>query len=266
MKIIAISDIHGEFRKPAEMAGIARTLWEAQPDVLVLAGDIHTGAQGVRWAGEAFAYADFPIIMVNGNHEYYSRKVNTLDGKIREEAAKFPFIHFLQNESVEIAGVTFSGTTLWTDGTAGETGQNEILTEREKMGSGMNDYKKIRIATPKNYRKMRPADTFPIHERAVRFLDETAGKPTGPWVVVSHHAPSMKALANHPGIEETGYPRAAYASPLDEKITGWKPTAWIHGHIHEPGSYEIAGTTVHNVAMGYPGEEKSEFTTIHISP
>jgi len=60
MKIQLLSDLHiefGSYRYP-----------DAESDVVVLAVDIHTKTQGVRWALENIS--DKQVIYVLGNHPY----------------------------------------------------------------------------------------------------------------------------------------------------------------------------------------------------
>ena len=45
MKIHLLSDLHLEFSTPSDRFGAVDS------DVVVLAGDIHTGAMGIAWAG-----------------------------------------------------------------------------------------------------------------------------------------------------------------------------------------------------------------------
>jgi len=249
------------------MSEIGKSIVRENPDLVILAGDIHTGTQGAKWAREMFGYANFPIIMTSGNHEYYSRKIDTLDAKIRAEIEDMDHIHFLQNQSVTIDGILFSGSTLWTDTNGGQTQPDAQREEQIKMREGMNDYKKIRIAAQGTYRKIKPADTAFAHFTARGFLIETASaKPAGqPWVVITHHAPTMQAFKHHAAAEEEKFPHAAYASNMDKEIEFWNPNIWIHGHIHEPGHYATIGNTqMWNVAMGYPDEQKSHFTIINI--
>ena len=64
MRLLILSDLH-------------RELWHDQapkcdptanrPDVVILAGDIDTGARAIEWAARQFT--DLPVLYVHGNHE-----------------------------------------------------------------------------------------------------------------------------------------------------------------------------------------------------
>jgi hypothetical protein len=65
MKMRVLSDLHLEFQD-----------WnppDVEADVIVLAGDIHSGSRGVEWARRQFPLT--PILYVPGNHEFYGRDV-----------------------------------------------------------------------------------------------------------------------------------------------------------------------------------------------
>jgi predicted phosphodiesterase len=104
MKIQVLSDLHLEFIPFQPLITDA--------DVVVLAGDIHLGTEGLQWAKEIFT--DKIVIYVLGNHEYYYHTTPTLIHQLRQLAIHSQ-VHVLENESIEIEGVKFFGCTLWTD-------------------------------------------------------------------------------------------------------------------------------------------------------
>lgn len=65
MKLHLLSDLHLEFASYEADTGAL-----AAADVIVLAGDIHVGVEGIAWARRAFESK--PIVYVCGNHEFYS--------------------------------------------------------------------------------------------------------------------------------------------------------------------------------------------------
>ena len=107
MKLLVLSDLHIEvsaFAPDPEVVDAA--------DVVVLAGDIHNGAQAAVWARQTFA--DKPVVLVSGNHELYDGHWERTLNDIREAALRQQ-VHFLENDSITIDGVQFLGTALWTD-------------------------------------------------------------------------------------------------------------------------------------------------------
>lgn len=86
MKTSILSDLHLEhhhFEAP-----------ETDADVVVLAGDISVGVDGLRWAAAQPAFAGKPIIFVPGNHEYYSARLERTAVEMRKYAKQVG-IHLL---------------------------------------------------------------------------------------------------------------------------------------------------------------------------
>ena len=110
MKALILSDLHLEFGRMSPVHDGERI--DEGVDVVVLAGDIAEGVQGIRWARETFIMKE--IVYVAGNHEYYDRHWETLQKDIRSTATRMG-VHFLDQDSVELFGVRFLGATLWTD-------------------------------------------------------------------------------------------------------------------------------------------------------
>lgn len=74
MKILVLSDLHLEFGKLAPVHKDRRI--DEGVDVVVLAGDIAEGVQGILWARETFVTKE--IVYVAGNHEFYDNNVDSL--------------------------------------------------------------------------------------------------------------------------------------------------------------------------------------------
>jgi predicted phosphodiesterase len=104
MRLHILGDLHLEFG-PAKIPA-------TDADVVVLAGDIHLGREGRKWAGNQFPAK--PVIYVLGNHEFYRHSLPELTETLKRETDGSQ-IHLLENRVVEIKGYTFLGCTLWTD-------------------------------------------------------------------------------------------------------------------------------------------------------
>jgi Icc-related predicted phosphoesterase len=240
MRIRILSDLHLEFG--------SFTLPEVQADAVILAGDVHVGVKGIAWCREQFP--DTPVIYVPGNHEYYGGAMPRLTGKLREAAAG-SLISVLENNAVEIAGVTFLGATLWTDF---RLLGDPLLASRE-AGQVMNDYRRIRVNP--SYRRLKPEDTIIWHRSSRRWLGDRLAEPLPrPVVVVTHHAPSALSLKNQ---EPPDLVDAAFASRLDDLVASSGTALWVHGHIHRAVDYCIGGTRVICNPRGYPDEPVPKF-------
>src|SRR5438552_11755926 len=104
MRLHILGDLHLEF-------GTAKVP-ATDADVVVLAGDIHLGREGRKWARSHFQYK--PVVYVLGNHEFYRHSLPDLTETLKRETDG-GHIHLLENSAVEINGYTFLGCTLWTD-------------------------------------------------------------------------------------------------------------------------------------------------------
>lgn len=232
MKLLVLSDLHLEFAP--------LSIPDTDADVVILAGDINLKARGLEWAIKTFP--DKPVIAVMGNHEYYGEKYPSLvkKGKLLVEGTN---IHLLENDHIEIEGVSFFGCTLWTDlKLFGDARLAGYFCQQE-----MSDFKKIRVEP--GYSKLNPASMTAIHNRSLDWLnDELSASTTKQNVVVTHHAPSARSIAPKLSEELTS---ASYASHLDAMIESHNIKVWIHGHVHNSCDYNVGNTRIVCNPRGY---------------
>lgn len=241
MKIQLVSDLHLEFLQhdwPGErlIAPVPRA------DVLVLAGDIANGADPFKLFAHWPSHPKrVPIIYVCGNHELYSHAIDPMIRKMREGAA-LNNILFLENNSVEIGGVRFLGTTLWTDYRL--PGLNRTQRQlMEYVGSRLNDHFSIRTGR----HAFTPRDAFARHEIARAWLEAELAKPfAGKTVVVTHHAPHQ--LSTHPRYIGNQL-NAGFISDLSDLMPG--VDLWLHGHVHDSFDYQVGRCRVVANPAGY---------------
>ena len=224
MHLQFFSDIHLEFG-PCELAS-------SDADVLIAAGDISIGTTALEWLGQV----NCPVIYIAGNHEYYGGDlIHTLnDLKIQ---SKLHGIHFLENEAIEIDGVRFLGTTLWTN----FDNNNEIM---DYAALSMNDYNYIAY----DGYVLTPEDILAIHNKSRTWLENKLGEEfNGKTVVITHHAPSTKSWYDN----ENSLHLYNYCNRMEELIGKNDIDLWIHGHIHALSDYMINDTRVVCNPRGY---------------
>ncbi len=192
------------------------------------------------------------VLLVAGNHDHY-------DGVLDETAAHLrrwlPGFTVLDNESLEIDGVRFFGSTLWSD----FDGRSQVAMERARKGMGEFFFVKVRetqLDGGQTLRKFRPEDAVAAFDTATaalqRVVAEAAGKPL---VVITHHAPSLQGL--NPLHQGNGLD-CAYASDLDHEIKALGAIHfWVHGHTHIRRSYRIGDTHVLTNCRGFDGKDHS---------
>jgi predicted phosphodiesterase len=239
MRLLVLSDLHHElWRQHAPRIDLSIS----NPDVIILAGDINTGAKAVEWAAQAFAA--LPVLYVHGNHEGYGGNLENVQNEIEVASKATGNVHFLDCGERQIGHVRFLGATMWTDFRLfGDNGRQAAMQEAEDV---MVDYKRIRLAQ-KGYRKLRAADTARFHAIQKSWLKKKLAEPfSGPTVVITHMAPSLLSVADRYATDPVS---AAYASRIDEMVS--EADVWIHGHMHDSVDYRIGKCRVLCNPCGY---------------
>ncbi len=249
MKILVLSDLHLErFHLDGPLPN--GRLIDADADVVVLAGDIDSSADGIYWASETFGAK--PVVFVAGNHEFYGGTHEKTLAFMRHEAKQCG-VHFLERDAVEIDGYRFLGATLWTDfDVFGEDKREKSMAESMLY---INDFRVISTERPHNLyspdigpsRRFFPSDAIAIHEETVSWLEaELSRGDPAKTIVVSHHAPHRNSVQPKYAADLT---TGAFASDLT-RLMG-RARLWIHGHMHDSSDYEVNGTRVVANPRGY---------------
>ena len=246
MKIWILSDLHLEFQELNDIE-------IPNADVCVIAGDVRHGgpARSVRWIGQHIAKR-MPTVFVCGNHEYYqaSVKEGLFEGSL--EASNYPGLHMLENASVEIGGVLFAGTTLWTDFEIMGGSAEAAMWHAARV---MNDFSEIAYSK-RPFSRLRPHQTLQMHRASRRFLESFLdGHRDRRTVVVTHHAPSRNAILPTYAADLT---TAAFVSDLEGLIQERGPTIWVHGHVHHRYDCQLGRTRLLCNPRGYPGDPSFE--------
>lgn len=251
IRVRVLSDLHLEGNMPEAIPGAAA-------DLVVLAGDIHNHAEGLRWAAENFD-ADVPVIYVPGNHEYYDGAFGALDAAMRDTARSLGNVHYLNGDVYTSPDGRFRvlGTTLWTDFALFGDDEATLAAAMTACARTMFDFNGViqvdwtAAGAPMQgeSRALTPADTLALHRGARAWLEAELAKPwQGQTIVVTHHAPHRASLAER-YANEIG--SAGFVSDLGPLVA--PPAAlWIHGHTHTSFDYETtSGTRVVCNPRGY---------------
>lgn len=240
MLIAIYSDLHLEFENHQTALKLAD-----HADVRILAGDI--GTRGC-WRDWVMAQGDIPTLLVAGNHEFYHE---TFPAHLQELKTAFADTHIqlLNNESINIGGVRFLGTTLWSDYLLyGETSRDLAMNLAHQK---MTDFQVIRLSDED--RPFTPSEAAGLCKKAIEWLEQQLqSSESGRTVVVTHHAPSIRSIEP----KFAGSPlNGAFASNLEGLITKYQPALWVHGHVHHSLDYRIGATRVVCNPRGYAGAE-----------
>ncbi|WP_206951664.1 metallophosphoesterase [Trinickia acidisoli] len=271
MKIRVLSDLHLECDEPEAIA-------HADADLVILAGDIHNHAEGIRWAAETFSQ-DVPIIYVPGNHEYYDGEFGALEVAMRDAAASVDNIHYLNNETLVDPERRWRvlGTTLWTDFELFGTSEEAVAASIAAAAKVMLDFRgPIQVTWPssataagtvaavvdENPRLFTPADTLALHRHAREWLARELAKPfAGKTIVVTHHAPHRASLADRFANDLAS---AGFISDLTD-LVGPPIALWVHGHTHTPFDYVANGTRVVCNPRGYVDRRRNRLENPHFA-
>jgi hypothetical protein len=94
MKLLILSDLPLEFAKFSPVCNGLRI--DEGVDVVMLAGDIFEGTQGIRWARETFITKE--VVYVLGNYDFYSGHIQLLTKQACEVASRMG-AHLLERDA-----------------------------------------------------------------------------------------------------------------------------------------------------------------------
>jgi predicted phosphodiesterase len=258
MKILLLSDLHIEFTNNDYPTP------QVDCDVIVLAGDIGVGLNGIKLANKWNEELDIPIVIINGNHEYYNNRYCAYYGnemlnmfqemQCRQLSLCNKNVHFLENGSIVINGVRFLGCTLWTNF---KTDKN--LTQEQEMYQAkqfLNDY---RVCYYEPGKLLTPQDTLEMHYKSRKWLNKELKKPfDGKTVVVTHHSPIL--VSNYP--DKNG----GFCNVMDNFIKKHNKSinAWFFGHTHFCTDSTIGDIRIISNQNGYLNEDIDGFNEFKV--
>jgi len=244
MKVYLASDIHKEF-------GQQYFLPDNPVDLIVLAGDIDRGTGAVEVARWFQKKANVPVILLAGNHEAYHGDFHGTIADMRSEAAKYPNIHFLENNCIVIGGIRWLGATLWSN--FGIQGPRRVKKSKKIAEQFIADFRLIRCRN----RSLTADDIIERFVESYTWLEQKLAKPfEGKTVVVTHFAPHRAAIharyLQYGGDELTPY----FVPDCSKLMQQYRIDAWMYGHTHNSVDVVVEnGTRVVSNQQGYPRED-----------
>jgi predicted phosphohydrolase len=227
-----ISDLHLEFR-PWEFP---TTINQLEDRILVIAGDLCPITRNVKSYKQFLTTASKKyqhVIVIAGNHEYYGTTISNAETKLKNMAAQFHNVHYLQCDSIILNNeIEFLGCTLWSN------------VESVEMWS-IQDGAHIKKFSLEEYQK--------LHLEHVKWLQTELAKPkkVSSRVVITHHLPSFECI--HPKYHSYGSTNCFFASTLEHDLIT-STDFWLHGHTHTGNQIKISNTFIISNPRGYPGE------------
>lgn len=215
-----------------------------QTNLLILAGDIDIGLQGMDFARAL----DVPTLYVPGVLEHAGLEPEVAAPLMKLDSSRTK-VRVLQNDAVVINGIRFLGTTLWPN-----FGAPRPPGEPERVGIevAMSGYGSLQD----NGKPMTYAGLWARHQAAAAWLSQRLAEPfNGPTVVISHHIPHPKSIPQ----QGAGDP---FAAASQTRLTGLMKFAdyWLHGSAHVACDYRIRDCRVICNPVGAPSDHRHPYS------
>lgn len=237
MRIQIASDLHLEMhREPyPPIRDFSRV---ADRDVLVLAGDIGTHTGALQFIEDEARVS--PVILVPGNHEYYSRRTHgETDHAWGRIAKSTPGLHYLVAQGITIDGVRFWGAPWYSDLRGRHTPEHLY-----RVKNSINDF----------HPRFNDAGAWTLERHLEKHALETdalranAGQVD---VVITHWPPTRQATApRFRGDALNGY----FTNDKEDLVEEVAAQCWISGHVHDAYETVVGQTQVIGNPAGYPNE------------
>jgi|TARA_R100001039_G_scaffold39169_1_gene44483 predicted phosphodiesterase len=239
VKFQLYSDIHIETRGYFSIPKL-------DSDLIILAGDIDVGLEGLIWAEELTRLHKKPVIYIAGNHEYYHHDYIALTQQMRDFAANYDYLIFMEKDEVIIDGVRFLGTTLWTN-YFHELGEDQRDKNIFILDDALYDHRVIKYGNE----IFSARKAYEEHIISIQWLKERLMTPfDGKTVVISHHGPSIKC--NHIEFGMNLY-SPGFVSNLDEFVI--LADVWCYGHTHSNLDIHVGKCRLVSNQAGYKNEK-----------
>jgi hypothetical protein len=245
VNIAIYSDLHLELLKELPK------LRPHSADLVILAGDIHQGVEGIRWAKSTFKHQ--LVVYVMGNHEYYHSDIVSTLANARNEAA-CSNVHLLEQDVLELPSATVLGCTLWTD--FGLLGPERAAMCKTTALNNVSDYQLISLGN----RTTHPDDMRRISRESYHWLDRQIQGASKSVIVATHYGPSQ--LTANP-IHAVDSMAASFVNNYDALLRA-PVKLWVTGHTHHCMDQSHFGIRIVSNQKGYPQEKIEGFNWEHM--
>ena len=223
------SDIHIE-KNPLPISDIPVT----QSDAIVLAGDIDSGfLNNSSFCQELAQIHQKPVFYTLGNNCVYQRNLQDVR-RLWCESNLDSVLYLDDDISHSFKGFTFSGCMLWPL-YQGMSHQDIKKNDAIRMGK----IKKNLYGTNNN-----PLNAFDLIKNTLTSIAslEKILEMHDKNIVITHFAPSWKSQFEFFPKDEAQGP---HASDLEELMSNYDISAWIHGHLHHEFTYSVGETDIY---------------------
>lgn len=253
LQIQIASDLHIEFYKKTN---IPEDIIVPNAPILALLGDIGL-ANTNQLQDFLFHQADRfeKVLFIPGNHEYYNNGTTfTVEQQLewmKQVCSQRDNIYFMEEQVLELEGVTILATTLWT---------NIPPESQRKAERYMNDYDVIYMKNTYNgmLRRLNAEDTTKWHQESVDWLEseiERCRESGTPVLVLTHHTPLLSGTSDPNGSDLAKEIEYCAGSDLSRLLRD-PVRAWCCGHTHYNFDFIVKDGTARLLSnqRGYDGE------------
>jgi predicted phosphohydrolase len=136
MKIAWLTDIHLNFLRPPEREHFLSRVRDAQPDAVLLSGDIGEAHDVLAFLRQIALAWPCPIYFVLGNHDFYFGSIAEVRQRVQTLCQEEPRLRYLTQVGVEelAPGMGLVGHDGWADAQLGDYERSTVM---------LNDYRLI---------------------------------------------------------------------------------------------------------------------------
>lgn len=261
MLVRVYSDIHLDVYEGCEKQWFPPVLNEDKNTTLILAGDLWIGTRWIEFEGKSWiselASRFKNIIVVLGNHDYWPiGELSIKDGaqtcrNMLADRCLFN-VHVLDSNSIELEGILFVGSTLWTD--MNKSDPTTMLIMSDYMNHDWNILYENQYKGNKNPR-FNSATWVQTHKNQLEYIRRTVEENLLKDIfVISHHVP-LTIFSEAEDFARAGY----YVSDLSDLILNYPNIRyWAFGHSHQCVSEHFNQCLMINRSVGYAFEYKEQ--------
>lgn len=221
MKVACWSDLHLDYDYE-----YLNRLVRPQADVLVIPGDLACDHALVLKALHQCSEWYKHVVFVPGNHEHEGKDISESRLALRDMVVPSN-CHMLDDGFVDIDGVRFIGSTLWSDcgGPESQALIEQYILPAWRIRNGDRDFT--------------AADSTLLHDWMLAYIGYQLAESRRLGLtaaVITHYAPSLKSVAARYLASKVN---GAFYTELTDFIELHQPSFWFHGHLHDPSRYAI---------------------------
>ncbi len=133
LKLAWLTDVHLNFVEPDEVLAFWASVAAAEPDAVLIGGDIAEGSDISHHLRQMASVLDRPIYFVLGNHDFYRSSIRGVRAEVAELAQTDARLTYLTaSDFVSLSsGIALAGHDGWGDGRAGDFFSSTVM---------LNDY------------------------------------------------------------------------------------------------------------------------------